>query len=84
MKKILATILAVAMLATTFVGCGNGGETASTPSDDGGAAAPQNPAFVRFRGGCSRNHGLYRPGAGDFGPGPEQVRGRRLLCGPCV
>ncbi len=42
MKKILATILAVAMLATTFVGCGNGGETASTPSDDGGAAAPKS------------------------------------------
>ena len=46
MKKILATILAVAMLATTFVGCGNGGETASTPSDDGGAAAPEITACI--------------------------------------
>lgn len=46
MKKILATILAVAMLATTFVGCGGGGDTASTPTDDGSAAAPEITACI--------------------------------------
>ena len=50
MKKILATILAVAMLATTFVGCGGGGDTASTPSDDGGAECdPGNLPHGKYR-----------------------------------
>ena len=44
MKKILATILAVAMLATTFVGCGSGGDTGSTPDanqPEGSTSAPE-------------------------------------------
>lgn len=36
MKKILATILAATMLAATFVGCGNGGDTGS----QGGSSNP--------------------------------------------
>ena len=36
-KKVLATLLTAAMLATTLVGCG-GGDAGSAPAADGGAA----------------------------------------------
>lgn len=43
-KKVLATLLTAAMLATTLVGCG-GGDAASTPAaDSGDSAATEAPA----------------------------------------